>query len=50
MFVFDRQKPAIFERVGGHFGEIKRTFVFEQMDPSVLRNFDAFLQFAFLVG
>ncbi|MDD1664007.1 MAG: hypothetical protein LUQ32_01515, partial [Methanomicrobiales archaeon] len=50
MFAFDRERPAIFERIGGHFGEIKRTFVFEQMDPSVLRNFDAFLQFVFLVG
>ena len=50
MFAFDREKPAIFERHGGHFGEIKRTFVFEGMDPGVLRNFDAFLQFVFLVG
>ena len=50
MFAFDREKPAILERIGGHFGDIRRTFVFGHMDPSVLRNFDAFLQFVFLVG
>ena len=50
MFAFDKAKPAILERTGGHFGDIKRTLVFEGMDPSVLRNFDTFLEFVFLVG
>jgi hypothetical protein len=50
MFAFDRERPAILERTGGHFGEIRRTYVFEQMDPAVLRNFDAFLQFVILIG
>jgi hypothetical protein len=50
MFAFDKAKPAILERTGGHFGDIRRTLVFEGMDPSVLRNFDTFLEFVFLVG
>jgi len=49
-FVFDKTEPAVFEKPGGIFGEIRRTFVFEGMSPEMLRHHEGFLQFLIMVG
>ena len=45
VLIFEPGNGVITERVGGWFGDVTRTFLFDLIDASVFRGPDAFLQF-----